>query len=429
MVNKLKKLPSEYRSFLNQASALAGSLDCRIYLVGGVVRDLLLKKGVFDLDVVVEGDAIDFVQALSDKLGLKFKKHHAFGTASVYFGKHKVDFATARKEYYTGWGVLPVVQPSNLKDDLFRRDFTINAMAISLNKGDYGRLVDYYEGLSDLKKGLIRVLHNNSFLDDPTRILRALRFQQRFSFRIEPVTAGFLKQALELDSISLVHPHRLRDELVLILKEPKPAKYIKQINKLIGFSFMSPKLTLQAGDYKLFSSIERSISFYVKKFKKHRKLDYWIIYLMGLMVKLPQKDIITFLKKFDFRKGERMRILSAKTYLRSVKKLDKSLKPHRVYCLLDAMSFESIIFFHAYYPQRAIRKNIELFLSKLVNTRLKVKGNDLKKLGFKPSNLYSDVLEKVLYSKIDKGLRSKQQEMEEVTRVFSRIFKSRQKRK
>jgi len=188
MIDRLKKLSPQFKKVLKVSSALANSLGFKVYLVGGVVRDLILEKEVFDLDVVVEGDAIVFARELSKRLKSSFKKHHAFGTAVVEFDGHKIDFATARTEHYIHWGALPKVKPAALKQDLFRRDFTINAMAVSLNKKDYGKLIDLYNGLHDLRKGLVRALHKESFLEDPTRIIRAIRFEQRFSFKIEKDT-------------------------------------------------------------------------------------------------------------------------------------------------------------------------------------------------------------------------------------------------
>ena len=163
MVNRLKSLSSEFVTVLKESSSLADSLGFKVYLVGGVVRDLILERKVFDLDIVVEGNAIVFADKLSELLGEKLHRHHSFGTATVDFREHKIDFATARTETYSHQGVLPKVSPASIVEDLFRRDFTINAMAISLNKEDYGKLIDLYDGLGDIKKKLIRVLHNKSF--------------------------------------------------------------------------------------------------------------------------------------------------------------------------------------------------------------------------------------------------------------------------
>ena len=211
-------------------------------------------------------DILALAKKVAEYFNAGFIKHHAFGTASVDFGKYKIDFATARKEYYPHWGSLPKVEPAGLKEDLFRRDFTINAMAISLND-DYARLIDFYNGLDDLRKGIIRIMHKNSFLEDPTRILRAVRFQQRFSFKMEKKTFGLLKEAIGQDALRWVNPHRLRDEVILILKEPRPYAYIKRINELAGFSFLDKSIKLRRSDFLLFLRLERAIAYYQEKFK------------------------------------------------------------------------------------------------------------------------------------------------------------------
>ena len=237
MKNKLKKLSPEFKQLLKASSLLADSLGFNIYLVGGVVRDFLLAREVLDLDIVVEGDAIILAKDLAKHLKTNFKKHHAFGTSTVYFAGHKIDFATARTEIYHHDGALPRVTPASLGEDLSRRDFTINAMAISLNKSDYGRLIDLFDGAEDLEKGLIRILHDKSFLDDPTRIFRAIRFEQRFSFKIEVNTFKLMKKYLQFGALKSIASYRIQKEIKLILKEPSPKRYIKRIEGLTGLSF------------------------------------------------------------------------------------------------------------------------------------------------------------------------------------------------
>jgi len=175
-IKKIEKLPPGVKNVLKRVSIISRRLDSPVYLVGGIVRDFILGRDNCDLDIVIEGDGLKLTHALSDYYKADFRRHHAFGTATVYFKGFKIDIATARKETYVLPGALPQVKRSNLKDDLLRRDFSINAMAVSLNRADYGRLVDYYGGYTDLKKKIIRILHDGSFRDDPTRIFRAIRF-------------------------------------------------------------------------------------------------------------------------------------------------------------------------------------------------------------------------------------------------------------
>jgi len=417
-INFADTLKEEFKVFLDLVVDISCNLKMNAYLVGGVVRDILLKKEIFDLDIVIEGNAIEFVKEISEHLNTKFIKHHSFGTATIYFNNHKIDFATSRKEVYAGFGKLPKVFPSNLKDDLFRRDFTINAIAISLNKSDYGKIIDFYSGLNDLKEGLIRVLHNKSFLEDPTRILRAIRFKERFSFRIEKHTFKLLKEAVRDNVINLVHPHRLRDEIILLLSEKEPYKGIKTLYSLVGFDFIDKKINFNKDNLKLILRISKAVSFYYKNFPNYRKLKNWIIYLIGILINLNNKKIEKFVESFGLRKGERIMIISAKSKLKTIERLKNNIRKHLIYSLLNNFSFEAIIFFYAYYKDKEIKNNIKYFLEKLVNIRLILKGEDLKKENIESNSIYGKILEKLLYKKIDKNLKTKEEELKELKNII-----------
>ncbi|MFH1505256.1 MAG: hypothetical protein ABIH08_07750, partial [Candidatus Omnitrophota bacterium] len=373
MVNRLKELSPQFKKVLKVSSLLADSLGFKVYLVGGVVRDLILGKEVFDLDIVVEGDAITFARKLAQILKTSFNRHQAFGTAAVSFNGHKIDFATARTEHYTHWGALPKVSPATLEQDLSRRDFTINAMAISLNKASYGKLIDLHNSLSDLHKGLLRVMRKKSFLEDPTRILRAIRFEQRFSFKVEQQTFKLMREALAMDALRLVTLHRLRDEIIIILKEPKPYRYIKRIKELAGFSFIDSKLKLNKDSLKLILRIEGIIRRYGKKYKKHEATQVWLIYLAAMLINLSQSRIAKVFHEFGFRRGEREAV-SIKKGLYKIKKINKSVGLAVIYRGLKPYSIESIIFFYAYYPLKILRRNIDYFLDELKDTDLRVRG-------------------------------------------------------
>ncbi len=417
MINRLKNLSVEFKNILKESSCLADSLGFKVYLVGGVVRDLILEKKVFDLDIVVQGDAIVFAGKLSELLGEKFQRHHSFGTATVNFNAHKIDFATARTEIYSKQGVLPKVSPASITEDLFRRDFTINAMAISLNGDDYGKLIDLHDGFLDLKKKFIRVLHEKSFLDDPTRILRAIRFEQRFNFKFEDETYKLIKSALNSDALKFVSHHRLRDEIVLMLKESNPSKYIKRIHHLAGFCFINGQIKLEQKDLDVFFRIEHSLNHYHKRLKKHRILQAYLIYLAGILCKLPLDKVKKTTYDLGLKKGEAAIIYSIRKGLLSIKTLKNYKTPHIIYKTLKPYSLESILFFYAYYG-KDLKRNIEFFLNELADIKLKIRGNDLKRLGFKPLKLYSEILKKLLYVKIDKRLKTKKEELSSAQRIF-----------
>lgn len=418
-ITLLKKLPLSVRKYLRMFSSLAEALNYKIFLVGGIVRDLFLARENLDLDIVVEGDAIEFVKALSKKLNAEFVKHHSFGTATLYLNNLKIDFATARKEFYPCWGALPKVVASTIREDLFRRDFTINAMAMSLNRESWGDILDFYGGVNDLDKGLIRVLHPESFLQDPTRIFRAIRFEQRFSFRMEPYTLSLLKEAIRLGALRWIDEHRIRDELILILKEPTPYRYIRRINQLVGFSFINEKLTLKKSDFLFLMRIQKSLHTYKKKFKKYRELQEWIIYLAGIVYKLKEDALFQFFLHFGLRKGERKIILSIKDNFYKVRGLKRVKSKVGIFEILNPLSFEAVVFFYAYFRDKIIRKKIFIFLEKLAYIRLKLKGEDLKRAGYRDKTNYAKIFKRLLHKKIEKNIYTKSQELKELKRLLT----------
>ncbi|TCP63785.1 tRNA nucleotidyltransferase (CCA-adding enzyme) [Heliophilum fasciatum] len=237
-----ERLPPALWQLLQDVSELAERMNCGVYVVGGFVRDLLLKVNNLDIDLVVEGDGIAFATALAVQLGGRVKTHEKFGTAVVVWGQQKIDVATARREFYQYPAALPQVEASNLRQDLYRRDFTINALAICLNQRRFGELIDFFCGQRDLEQGFIRVLYNLSFVEDPTRILRAIRFEQRYGFQIEPETLLFAREAIARQMIKELSYDRLFAELVLILSEANPAPALRRITELGIWQYLMPEL-------------------------------------------------------------------------------------------------------------------------------------------------------------------------------------------
>lgn len=226
-------------------AALAGGAEP--YLVGGVVRDLVLGWEAVDLDVVVVGDALAVARALAAAEGVETRLHDQFGTAKLRWpAGQELDLITARHESYPVPGALPAVTPGTLDDDLRRRDFTINAIAASLAPESFGALVDPLDGRADLVAGTIRALHAGSFRDDPTRMLRAVRYAGRLAFAIEPRTLGWLQGAVRVRALATVSIDRRRDEFVRVLSEPAAAAMIERLAALGLLAQLHP--ALRAGD-------------------------------------------------------------------------------------------------------------------------------------------------------------------------------------
>jgi len=415
MQEYLKKLPEEVRGLVRLASDLAVSKNVAAYLVGGCVRDMLLGAKNFDLDIVVEGDGIIFAETLGRALQAKVIRHRRFGTATVIVRPHlKIDFTTARKEFYPEPAHLPVVESGTLHDDLFRRDFTVNAMAISIVGSDFGELVDYFSGKSDLVHKRIRVMHKLSFIDDPTRILRAIRFEQRFDFKIDAQTLKYLKDALGLKMLEKVEPQRLRDDLILILKENHPIKELRRMQKLTGFDFIVPRLKISSLTMGLLRSVEKQIDWFRADIPQRRHLDAWLMYLIALLSSLQASKIEDFCRRFALRRGEETRILGYKAISGKLitKLCNEDLKPSDVYELLEPLSYEVILMLRAKYKNKTLQRHIRDFFTIYNGMRIHVCGEDLHKLGLAPGPSYQKIFRRVLHARLDGKVASKDDELE-----------------
>ncbi len=248
-------LPAPLLRWLQQAGAVAQEMGFHLYAVGGFVRDLLLGLPNDDIDLVVEGDAIALAQRVSERLGGHVRSHQRFGTAKWLVPAplrasangslpDSLDFVTARTEFYEHPTALPTVEASNIRHDLHRRDFTINTLAVRLEPDRWAELLDFYGGQRDLERGLIRVLHNLSFVEDPTRILRAVRFEQRFRFAIEPRTKKLIGDARDL--LDRVSGERVRHELEAIVMEAEPERTFCRLAQLEILEVIQPGLECSA---------------------------------------------------------------------------------------------------------------------------------------------------------------------------------------
>ncbi len=394
------------------------------YLVGGFVRDLILGVKNLDLDIVVEGDGIHFAEDFASILKARVTRHKRFGTATIIIKPNlKIDIATARKETYPYPASLPLVSRGTLRDDLARRDFTINAMAISIMEKDSGKLIDFFAGKSDLIHKKIRILHHLSFIDDPTRILRAIRFEKRYNFSIEPKTRACLREAIRLKMLEKVQPQRLRDELILLLKEEQPLKQIGRIHQLAGFGFIHSGLMLSKSTDKLLSSLKNCINWFERLYPERRQLDVWLTYFMGLIGTFSLNEVKAVCKKFVFSKGEEKRILSYKRLNRKfILELGKTkIKPAKIFGLLEPLAYEVIILLKAKYKNRNIQRYIEDFFEIYNGMRIQIGGDDLHKLGVIPGPSYQKIFTQVLKAKLNGLVRTKGEELALIKKIIEAL--------
>jgi len=392
-------LPRQLLELVKDISGQAAKQGKRVYLVGGVVRDLLLGYPNFDLDLVVEGDAVKLAQRVAETSRAKLLAHHRFGTAKLRYENFTLDLATARKETYAKPGALPTVTPGTLKDDLVRRDFSINAMAISLAANDYGELVDPYQGKSDLEHRLIRVLHTGSFSDDATRILRAVRYEQRFGFEFEAQTAQLLKR--DLPTLDTISGDRIRHELELIFKEKQPEFVINRLGELGVLPIISPFLK---GDGWIAEKFDRA-----RRLKKPTQLPS--LYFCLLIYSFSKTGIEQFLARLNIsaKLSRAMRdTLRLKTNLPL---LDRpSLKPSEIYYLLREYEPLAIQVNAIASDSSMVHRHLQLFLTELRYVRTSLNGEELKRLGISAGPEMGQVLQVLHKAKLDGEVRTKADE-------------------
>jgi len=420
--NIVNNIPDEVIPILKQIGKLADVRSCSVYAVGGFVRDLLLGVENHDIDIAVEGDGIGFAKELAEKFSGRLVVHKRFGTATV-FGELKIDIATARRERYKHPAALPEVSFSSLKQDLYRRDFTINAMAFSLNRKRFGYLIDFFGGQRDLKAKRIRVLHELSFVEDPTRIFRAVRFEQRYNFTIEPHTEDLIKTAVSLNMFERTQKQRLRNEIMLILKEEDPKKALIRMHKLHELHFIHPNIKYKKKMIDLFDSIDKACKWYADSVGSKSLSDKWLIYLMAMLEDVSLKQLEKLCKDFVFTSNDKKRLLLSKDKAKEL--IDTlhnttDISPSKVYRCLKPLPVEVAIFILAESKTRIVKNKIKQFLSFYSKTKLSIRGSDIKALGIKPGPEYKKFLTKILHEKLDGKVDSKSQELELLERLLKK---------
>ena len=382
--------------------------NCKAFVVGGFVRDLLLGRSNLDIDIVIEGDGIRFAQSFADRQGAKVKTHQRFGTAVVIMSDgFKIDFATARKETYVKPGNLPYVSAGSIEDDLYRRDFTINAMAIDLSEKGFGELVDAYNGFSDLENRIIRIIHNLSFIDDPTRIFRAIRFEQRYGFTIEPHTELLIGSAISVGSLKTITMQRLRNEILLILKEDYPLPALYRIGNFGLLGCINPSLCISEG---LFLKVRESIEWWNSESSDyHEAADPVLLNLMALLDQFSVSEIDSISRSlFLINRYSEALAASKDRLLGAMKNLgEKGNLPSGIYSSLKVLSLELLLFARSKTDDPSLKDRISNYLTMLRKIKPLVNGNDLRKLGYPEGPLYSQILSELFALQLDGIIQSK----------------------
>ncbi|MBU0485991.1 MAG: CBS domain-containing protein [Proteobacteria bacterium] len=409
------------------------------YAVGGFVRDLLLRQKNLDLDIVVESDGIDFAKKLAAKLGGEIRTHEKFNTALVLLPNGgKVDVATARLEYYEYPAAMPTVELSSIKLDLYRRDFTINAMAIHLNPDTFGTLVDFFNCQNDLKDQKIRILHNLSFVEDPTRVFRAIRFEQRMGFKIGKHTERLIKSAVKMDLFdSFPHAiehkaetenllddrtknsgksfgYRFYCEIKLILSEEDPLKAIDRMAQFKILKFLHPQLKFDPRLQQILEDTKQAVDWH-RLLYLDEPCHQWMVYLLALTARININEFDTFCQHFEVPSRFRQLMLKTKQQVIStsnILKKNPALQPSQLFNLLQDLTIEGLLFLMGMTKEESGKKSVSLYITRLRHIKTHVHGADLKKMGYQTGPLYRTILERLLKARLDNLTKTRQDEID-----------------
>ncbi|ADW19044.1 Polynucleotide adenylyltransferase region [Desulfobulbus propionicus DSM 2032] len=409
-------LPREITVLLREIGETAAVLGCNAYVAGGFVRDLLLHVRNTDIDIVIEGDGIRFAKTLAEQRHGVVHPHEKFGTATVIFpDQSRVDVATARLEYYEHPAALPTVEHSSIKLDLYRRDFTINAMAIHLNPERFGTLVDYFNCQNDLKERRIQVLHNLSFVEDPTRIFRAIRFEGRLDFTITRHAEKLIKNTVQMNLFEKVEEPRFFHELKLILSEDDPIPALRRMAQFKLFPFLwpdlRPNLKVDRRFLHTLTQANQAISWFKLLYLPDR-VETWMVYLLAIMSRSRTKELISFCHRFDLPPKQRKKLIQQKTDAeRIAQEMQKRpfLKPSETYWLLGELDIEGLLYLMTIARKRYIQQAVSLYVTTLRKVVPLVGGDELKTMGYIPGPQFRAIHNHLIEMQLDGEITSHDQ--------------------
>ncbi|RLD06551.1 MAG: hypothetical protein DRI32_02400, partial [Chloroflexi bacterium] len=419
-------LTPERLDLIHKIAEVAAEQHVALYLVGGFVRDLILNRPSLDFDIVVEGDAIALAHALAEKYGGRVTDHSRFGTAKWFLKGSKLqveslkvanenlpiflDFITARKEFYARPSALPTVSRGSIKLDLHRRDFTINTLALRLDGRHYGELHDHWGGLADLERGLVRVLHSLSFIDDPTRMLRAIRFEQRFGFELGVRTRQLMDEAHSL--LTKLTGQRIRHELDLILDEPRAVEMFSRLAALDLLPAISPVLV---PDPELAARLDVALNFpppsllgeipTIAHLNKRRALGY-----LAWLLPLSVKDLRVLCKRLHFHAALEDALFAARSLCDDLPTL-LDAKPSQWTRRLEGIPPLALYAASLCDIDDDLRENIQEYLAKWRNIHPTISGDDLQARGLRPSPRYKEILSQLRAAWIDGEVKNKEEEL------------------
>jgi len=399
-------------------------LGVSVYAVGGFVRDLLLNIPNQDIDIVIEGDGIPFAVRLAEEYGCSVKSHEKFGTSVVIFPDgNRIDVATARKEYYEYPGALPTVEKSSVKFDLFRRDFTINCMAVKLTGANAFCLIDFYNGEKDLKNKEIHVLHSLSFIEDPCRLFRAIRFEQRFGFKIGKQDEALMQRTIKKRLVDSLSGTRLFNEIKLLLKEKLPMNCIRRMQEFDLLQFVSPEMLKDPKDLETLEGLE-SVFSWAGLITLPREPEIWYVYFLGMFYSLEEEAFLKATDHLQLPTQMKNSLGNDRTTCReSLKRLksQKEWEPKEIYHTFANLSIEAVIFLIALSSSERLNQYANVYFTQYQGkSEPSLTGDDLVKMGMEPGPVFQSVFNALREARVMGRVNTRE---EEVALVEERFLK------
>ena len=410
-----ERLSKRLFTMLKTIGEVADELGYGAYVVGGFVRDLILYRSDEDIDIVIEGDGIAFAKKYALLEGARVHTHSKFGTAVIIFADgYKIDVASARLEYYKFPAALPIIEMSSIKLDLFRRDFTINTLAIQLNSEKFGTLIDFFSAQKDVKEKIIRVLHNLSFVEDPTRVFRAIRFEQRYGFTIGKLTNGLIKNAVNMNFFQGLSGRRVLTELRQILQEENPVPAIIRLNDFDLLKFIHPSIQFDKQLISILNSVKQVLAWHDLLFLDESYMK-WVVYLLVLIHTCNLQRSQEICNRFELAPRYR-RIFCEERFAAEKCVLDLTrnlpLPNSRLYRKLIEFRTELILYMMAVTKQEKVKKAISHYFTNLRSVGVSIKGRDLQKMGIEPGPVYRQILQAALDAKLNGKLKTRKDELD-----------------
>lgn len=418
-----ERLSGRVFALLHQIGNVADSLGYNVYAVGGFVRDIFLRIENYDIDIVVEGDGIKFTRTFASQYPCATKVHRKFGTGVIVLPEQlKIDVASARLEYYEHPAAPPIVEWSSIKHDLYRRDFTINTLAIQLNKSSWGNLIDFFGAVRDIKEKFIRVLHNLSFVEDPSRVFRAIRFEQRLFFRFSKLTRSLIENAVKMDFIKGLSGKRLFIELQLILNEEKVLSIIKRMAEFGLLTYIHPSIQYTPALKTILKSCDTVLSWYDLLYLKNNVCERWLVFYLALTEQLSHEESEKLCTKFHMTKKDAEKVRLAKSQGLDILKwmlAKRTIKNSELYRQLNTLPTEVCLYIMAKTTHPDIRRAISVYFTHLRNISIHINGDDLIKMGIKPGKIYKRILEDLQDAVLDEKIAGREAELEYIRKKYA----------